>query len=239
MKIAICDDERFYVEKIKSIIENFFSERNIDCSIKCFSCGEELIACEEIFDIVFLDIEMKSLNGIETAKHLNNRSSHTKILIFTSHNQYLDDAMDLNVFRYIDKNSNTERIVAGIQKALENLQVCDIVINTKDNENIIVSKNDIVYVEVKYKKVYVQTVNAKYISRQKMEYFKERLETGFFAVPHNSFIVNMNHIKKFKRDSLCLTGDHNISVASRKQASFKKQFMAFIGEGYGYISSDN
>ncbi len=239
MKIAICDDEKIYIEKIKSIVESFFSSKNIDCSIECFSCGEDLVAFDDVFDIVFLDIEMKSLNGIETARYLNNKSNHTKIFIFTSHNQYLDAAMDLNVFRYIDKNSNTERIVAGIQKALENLQLCDIVITTKDNENIIVSKNDIIYVEVKYKKVYVQTVKDKYVTRQKMEYFKERLETGYFAVPHNSFIVNMNHIKNFKRESLLLTGGHSISVASRKQASFKKQFMAFIGEGYGYISSDN
>ena len=239
MKIAICDDEKVYVEKVKKIVEKFFSSKDIECSIECFFCGEDLIACDEIFDIVFLDIEMKKLNGIETAKKLNIKSNHTKIFIFTSHNQYLDDAMDLNIFRYIDKNSNSERIVAGLQKALENLQLSDIVILTADSESVIVSKNDIVYIEVKYKKVYVQTVNQKYVSRQKMEYFKEQLKTGFFAVPHNSYIVNMNHIKKFRRDSLELTGDHNISVASRKQASFKKQFMSFIGEGYGIISVDS
>ncbi len=238
MKIAICDDENFYVEQIKTIIENFFSSKNIDCLIECFSCGEALVACDKVFDIIFLDIEMKSLNGIETARYINSKSSHTKIFIFTSHNQYLDDAMDLKVFRYIDKNCTSERIVAGLQKALENLQLTDIVITTKENENIIVSKNDIIYVEVKYKKVYVQTIKNRYVSRQKMEYFKECLETGFFAVPHNSFIVNMYHIKKFKRDSLDLTGGYNVSIASRKQASFKKQFMTFIGEGYGIISSD-
>ncbi len=238
MKIAICDDEKVYVERIKRIVESFFSSRNMKFSVECFFSGEDLIACDEIFDIVFLDIEMKKLNGIETAKALNNKNSHTKIFIFTSHNQYLDDAMDLNVFRYIDKKSNPERIFAGLQKALENLQISDIVILTTDKESVIVSKNDIVFVEVKYKKVYVQTVKQKYVSRQKMEYFKEQLETGFFAVPHNSFIVNMNHIKKFKRDSLDLTGGYNVSIASRKQASFKKQFMAFIGEGYGIISSD-
>ncbi len=238
MKIAICDDEKVYIDKIKRIVENFFSSKNMDCSIECFSCGEDLILCNEIFDIVFLDIEMKKLNGIETAKKLNAKSNHTKVFIFTSHNQYLDDAMDLNVFRYIDKSSSSERIVAGLQKALENLQLNDIVIITADSERVIISKSDIVYIEVKYKKVYVQTVNEKYVSRQKMEFFKEQLGTAFFAVPHNSYIVNMNHIKRFKRDSLDLTGGYNVAVASRKQASFKKQFMAFIGEGYGIISSD-
>lgn len=239
MKIAICDDEKIYVEKVEKIVDKFFSSKNIDYSIECFFCGEDLIICDEIFDIVFLDIEMKKLNGIETAKRLNEKSNHTKIFILTSHNQYLDDAMDFNVFRYIDKTSNSERIIAGLQKALENLQQSDIVVLTTDNESVIVSKDDIVYIEIKYKKLYVQTVNEKYVSRQKMEYFKEQLETGFFSVPHNSYIVNMNHIKKFRRDSLDLTGGYNIAVASRKQASFKKQFMAFIGEGYGIVSVES
>ena len=239
MKIAICDDEKVYVEKLEKIVENFFGEKEMECSVECFSCGEDLIACDEIFDIAFLDIEMKNINGIETAKELNNRSGHTKIFIFTSHNQYLDDAMDLNVFRYIDKNSNPERIVAGLQKALENLQLSDIAIVTTNRENVIISKNDIIYIEVKYKKIYIQTISEKYVSRQRMEYFKDKLETGFFAVPHNSYIVNMNHIKRFKRDSLDLTGGYNVAVASRKQAAFKKQFMAFIGEGYGIISMDS
>lgn len=239
MKIAICDDEKVYVESTERIVENFFLHKSIDCVIKCFSCGEDLVACDDVFDIVFLDIEMHGINGIEAARHLNKKSKHTKIFIFTSHNRYLDDAMDLNVFRYIDKSSSSERITAGLQKAIDDLQFSDIVITTKSNESIIIPKNDIVYIEVKYKNVYVFTVSGTYISRQKMEYFKEHLATGFFAVPHNSFIVNMQHIKRFKRDSLDLTGGYTVSVASRKQAAFKKRFMTFIGEGYGIISVDS
>ncbi len=158
MKVAICDDEKLYVEKVYEIANSFFTTQDINADKYTFSRGEDLVACDEIFDIVFLDIEMGKMNGIETAQLINQKSKHTKIFIFTSYNQYLDDAMDLQVFRYIDKTSDSERIVAGLKKAVESLQMNDIYITVQGNEKIIISKNDIVYVEVKYKKVYVQTV---------------------------------------------------------------------------------
>lgn len=237
MKIAICDDEKLYVEKVHEIVCNFFATQGIEADIKTFSCGEDLVNCEDVFDIVFLDIEMGKMNGIATTQFLNKKSRHTKIFIFTSYNQYLDDAMDLQVFRYIDKISSSERIVSGLKKAVESLQSNDIYITIAGNEKIIISKNDIVYVEVKYKKVYVQTISERYVVREKMEFFKNVLNTFNFAVPHSSFIINLEYVTKVKRASVELNGIYNISIAPKRQAEFKKKFVSFMGDGYGIINS--
>ena len=50
MKVAICDDEKFYVEKVYEIANNFFTTQDIDADIYTFSCGEDLAECDEIFD---------------------------------------------------------------------------------------------------------------------------------------------------------------------------------------------
>lgn len=237
MKVAICDDEKLYVEKVYEIANNFFTTQDIDADIYTFSCGEDLVKCDEIFDIVFLDIEMGEMNGIATAQTLNQRSNHTKIFIFTSYNQYLDDAMDLQVFRYIDKTSNSERIVAGLKKAVESLMLNDICITIAGNEKIIISKNDIVYVEVRYKKVYVQTISERYVVREKMEFFKNVLNTFNFAIPHSSYIINLECVTKIQRDSVELNGIYDVSIAPKRQAEFKKKFASFMGDGYGIINS--
>lgn len=239
MKVAICDDEKLYVEKVYEITNSFFAAREINADIYTFSCGEELVACDEVFDIVFLDIEMEKMNGIETAQILNQKSKHTKIFIFTSYNQYLDDAMDLQVFRYIDKAGDSERIVAGLKKAVESLQLNDIYITVQGNEKIIISKNDIVYVEVKYKKVCVQTISQRYVVREKMEFFKKVLNSFNFVIPHSSYIINLEYVTKVKRDSVELNGSYNVSIAPRRQTEFKKKFAAFMGDGYGFSTSDS
>lgn len=239
MKIAICDDEKLYVEKVYEIVNSFFTTQDINADIYTFSCGEDLVACDEIFDIVFLDIEMGEMNGIATAQLLNQKSKHTKIFIFTSYNQYLDDAMDLQVFRYIDKTGTSERIVSGLKKAVERLQMNGIYITIRGNEKIIISKNDIVYVEVKYKKVYVQTISERYVVREKMEFFKNVLNAFNFVIPHSSYIINLEYVTRVKRDSVELNGSYNVSIAPKRQTEFKKKFAAFMGDGYGFSTSDS
>ncbi len=228
MKIAICDDEKLYIERVEKIVSSFFESEETQAEIETFPSGEKLVEAESLFDIVFLDIEMSGLNGIETAKILNQKNSKAKIFIFTSHNHYLDDAMDLNVFRYIDKSSSDERIVAGLKKSIESLRHTEIYITTKNNEKLRIPKNDIVFVEVKYKKVYVQTVNEQYMVRDKFEYYKEKLNDSFFAVPHSSFIINFSHVSKYKRENVELTGGFKITIAPKRQAEFRKLWFDYL-----------
>ena len=94
MKIAICDDEILYIEKIKKIVSSFIESEKIVAEIETFTSGCELVESESLYDVVFLDIEMPGLNGIETTKILNQKNNRTRIFIFTSHSNYLDDAMD-------------------------------------------------------------------------------------------------------------------------------------------------
>lgn len=228
MRIAICDDEKIYVEKVEQIVSSFLKNEGIEAEIISFTSGEELVEANELFDIVFLDIEMEGINGIEVAKVLNIKNKNSKIFIFTSHNHYLDDAMDLNVFRYIDKGSSDERIISGLQKAMERLAYNEIHITTKNNMKLKIYKSDIVFVEVKYKKVYVQTVNELYTVRDKFEYYKENLKDSYFAVPHSSFIINFTHVINFQRECVDMLGGVNVPVAPKRQALFKKLWVNYL-----------
>lgn len=68
--IAICDDEREMSEKIREMVSEFFRRKNMEIAIAQFSSGEELLNYDKTIDILFLDIQMKDINGIETAREL-------------------------------------------------------------------------------------------------------------------------------------------------------------------------
>lgn len=233
MNIAICDDEKVYRDEIESMVDEYFSGINSDYECKQFSCGKELAEDLKAYDIVFLDIEMEKMSGIETAKVLNKKNRHTVIFIITAYRKYLDDAMDLNVFRYIDKPIDKERFFKGLEKAIALIDNNDITFKTVDNELVTISKNDIVCVEVMKKKVTVSTVDGDYVAREKMDFFRNNLTASYFAIPHKSYIVNFNYVKKFKRDEIELKGNHTVAIAPKKQAEIKKQFVNFVGEDYG------
>ncbi len=238
VKIAICDDEKAYCDYLKETVAFYCQEKQIDFSCLTFRSGEALLCCAQNFDIVFLDIEMDGRNGIEIAKEINRKSRSTVIFVVTAYQKYLDDAMDLDVFRYIDKPINQKRIYAGLDKAMEFLNQNRLPFRTRDDGIVTVRKSDIIYVEVRTKNVYVVTKEQKYLAREKMDYFKAALSATDFAVPHHSYIVNLNYIVQFQRNRLQLQDGTVVSIAPKKQSALKKKFIRFIGEDNGSLSDN-
>lgn len=73
LSIAICDDEKSVSEKIEKMAKDFFRKKNIDISVVKYSSGEELLGSSQGMDILFLDIQMEDMDGMETARELRNR----------------------------------------------------------------------------------------------------------------------------------------------------------------------
>lgn len=235
MRIAICDDQPEYRNLIIQHVQFYFKEHLIDLETYEFGSGEELLSSDKIYDIVFLDIEMNELNGIQTTKELNTRNRNTIIFIVTAYQKYLDEAMDLNVFRYIDKPIQAKRLYNGLDKAIDLINNKEITFKTRNDGIVTIHKNDIIYVEVKRKIVYVNTIEKQYIAREKMDFFKENLTASYFAIPHISYVINFNFVKKFQRDKVQLKNNQIVSIAPKKQTDIKKKFIQFMGEDYGNL----
>ena len=99
MNIFICDDNEADIAQIRSYTKIYFAMEPYDPLVKGFTSGDDLLNDPLIPDIVFLDIEMPGLNGINTATELIKRNPSVLIIIVTSHLDYLDDAMKIHVFR--------------------------------------------------------------------------------------------------------------------------------------------
>lgn len=81
--------------------------------------------------------------------------------------------------------------------------------------------------------MYIYTKNGNYRIKEPIKQLRSMLSASCFAVPHNSYIVNLNCITDFKRDEITLAdpyADIKISIATRRQAEFKRRFLDFVGE---------
>ncbi len=233
MQIAICDDITECRLSVKCYAEEYFKLRHIECSIDEYKTGEDLIKSDKTYDILFLDIELGNLNGISVAKEIQKINRNTVILVVTAYNQYLDDAMDIQVTRYIDKPIKQNRIFSALDKALSVINESVIVLHAKDSRVIRLKASDIIYAEAKLRGVFVFTAENSFVIKETMKQLRPMLTASYFAVPHNSYIVNMNYIRSFQRSEIFLARpcqNIRISVATRKQPEFKKRFLKFIGE---------
>ena len=234
MKIAVCDDAREYRLTLKEYCENFFSQKHIACEIFEFPSGEEILNSAENFDIAFLDVELGDTNGIEVARKLQKKNPNIVILVVTSHLKYIDDAMDIHAIRFINKPVSEQRIFSVLEKAVNEINKKVITIHLKGNQVLRIFASDVVYIESKFKKVIVNTREKTYESTDSLKTLSGMFSADFFAVPHSSYIVNLNYVKDFKRDEIFLLEPYDnvrISVATRKQTEFRRQFLNFIGDG--------
>jgi len=118
MKILICDDEQQYIDELKTHVEKFMQCRFVNYVIHTANNPQEVVESNEIYQLVFLDIQMDNLDGISLAKILKKRNSKVAIFFVTSFNDYQDDAMDLRAFRFFEKPFNADRLYSGLEEAI-------------------------------------------------------------------------------------------------------------------------
>ncbi len=233
MNVAICDDIVEYRLSLKCFVEEYCENKHIKCNLYEFENGNDLIKSNIDFDILFLDIELGDTDGISIAKQMKEKNNNVIILIVTSYHQYLDEAMDINVTRYIDKPATQSRIFSSLDKAMSIIDEKIITLHMNDGKICRLKPSEIIYAEARLKGVFVYTKDDCYKIKETLRQLRDKFSLSYFATPHNSFLVNLNFVQKYKRNELCLAqpyDDVNITISSRRQTEFKRHFLNFIGE---------
>lgn len=239
MNIAICDDDWSAVCTIKKLVDMYMSERVIETNIYTFKSGKELLDAQIRYDIVFLDIEMPGINGLEVHKKLKDRYMDTIDVFITSHDSYIDDALRLLPYGFIQKPVEKERFFKVLTGLIQEYNNQDEEIAVRTNDGIIkIKKSHIVYAAIERRKVLLQTLETCIEANEPFSYWKEKLRDKLFFQVHQSYIVNMRYVKSITKASATMsyincakgtTETFDIYVSSRKSAAFRKVYFDFIG----------
>lgn len=150
MEIAVVDDEKAIREHIRALIE----ERQPEGCIEAYSTGEELLASGKRFDIVFLDIQMNGMSGIEAARSLREQQGDTVLIFITGMKDYVFDALDLYAFQYLLKPIDEDRFAEVLERAVRE------VVRKKErrvlfikSRNLTLDQSEILYIESRARKV--------------------------------------------------------------------------------------
>lgn len=227
--IAVCDDNPSVVKTIIDHLKFFSEDRKIDFNIFSFGKSSDLLQCNYKFDIAILDIEIDNLTGLELGKSLRERNPHIILIYLTAYKKYLDEALNLNAVRFFEKPLDSKRFYAGLAEAVKRVDNSEIKFYLRDGKTInSINIQEIVYVEIDKRKSRLITQNGSYHSGEKMDFWKNALDKSFFAVPHKSYIVNLNYISTYERERITLCNKYQINVARNKQTMFRNKFIKFV-----------
>lgn len=236
LKVLICDDDKSIVDEIKNNLNTFSNKHKIVFNIDSFYNGIALLKSHISYDMAFIDIEMPQVNGLTLSAQLKKINSNIIIFIITSYDAYLDDAMDLDVFRYLSKPIDNDRFFRALNTAINyyhsNTQI--ITLEYYD-EYYSVFTSDIVYITIEERKAVIitRTRQKKYYTNKKLSYWKEKLKDyDYFAQPHYSYLVNLRYVSDFNKTELNINVDlksETLPISQRNYSNFKKAYFAYIG----------
>lgn len=231
MKICICDDDSFTNREIRSLLENF-AESEDGFDVSDFSCGEELIECYKnggCFDIVFLDIEMKGMNGIEAAEAIKCIAPETMIIFVSSHSSYVFDAFRIEALHFLVKPVKEKEFTEVFTRAMKKYTAenASVILKWESTRNKIKISN-ISFVEGYRRHLIVHTASGVFEAVGKISEIYDLLKPHGFVRVHQGFIVNMNYIESFSTNEVELTDGSRVAVSVRKKQEALKAYDIFI-----------
>lgn len=236
IKCLIVDDEPLAIEILQSYVERVESlELVTTCSnaVQAFD-----VLKKEKVDLLFLDIQMPKLTGIEFLKALN---PTPKVIFTTAYREYAVESYELNVVDYLLKPVGFDRFLMAINKVVENesslsevihstsepLQESDPFLFLKvDRKMVKVYLKDITYIESLKDYVRVKTGEGKeVVSLQRISYLEKKLPADCFKRVHKSYIVALKRIDAYSNTAIEVGGTE-VPIGR----SYKSEVMKVLNE---------
>lgn len=226
VNIILCDDEKAQRQQLKSIIVNYMELNGLDCSFSEFASGESLLASRQRFgaDLIFLDIEMGAMDGMETAKALR-REDHPAIIVFvTAYDDYVFQGYDVKALNYILKPYDSHRIKDVLGEALSLLdQRGEDFYSLETGSGIYtLALKNVVYFMSDKRKIIAVTTREPVDFYGKLEDMAEKLPPYFIRV-HRRYLVNLNFVTGVEKDKVIM-GYHSLPVS---RSHYQELLLAF------------
>ena len=230
---AICDDEPLMARELSDHLVDYMKEKSTtNYSVSSFSDGRALLERVGSFDVIFLDIQMEQLDGMETARLLRQRGVHSLLIFVTVLKECVFDSFQVETFDYLLKPLDSARFHQTMDRVLRSLRqrtAEDLVIQRGTGCEI-VRFSDIVYCEVLGRKVYLHKNDGTVIDYyDKLEDLERRVDGRFFKC-HRSYLVNLGYVRGCQDGQVLLPQGERIPVSRLRERELTQALLRYMNE---------
>jgi DNA-binding LytR/AlgR family response regulator len=207
LKVALCEDTPVDADLLVALIDM----SKIAYTLDSFSSGEALLEVfeKEKYDLIFLDVYMGDLTGVQTAERIRDIDTQVVIVFTTTSDDFTREGYRLNAYKYLLKPVVEEDVVDALELATlkrDKAQGATLAIVT-DNVPVFIPFNDIVFVESSNRKSLIYTTSETYATTMTIDALEKLLPSPRFLRSHRSYIVNLDHVDDLEEDFIMDNGD--------------------------------
>lgn len=238
MRIAYCEDEPAQAALVRAMILQWAESRRITAEVVLYESAEEFLFKNEVFayDIVFLDIAMRQMNGVELARAIRRKDRALPIAFLTADRTFAIEGYELHAVRYLLKPVAMEKLGSLLDELLETAEA-----DAQDTDCITVgekgavrkiSESSICYIEVlgHYTQLHLQDGAAVRVKESLASVAAMLHQKELFVKCHRSFVVNLRYVEKISRAACALSDGTVLPVSRNSYQELNERFIRYYRE---------
>lgn len=236
IRIAIVDDEKRIREIVEETIKNT-AKSNEKIALYTYESGEEFLESlknNQSIDILFTDIKMGGINGIELGKIIETKYPEITYIYLTAHGEFAAKSYTMETFQYILKSELGERMPSVLQKAIQQhvSKRHSFVILGSEFDKRKVYYDEIFYIEKIKSSKYIEYITASghVRERQSLSNAMKNLQSDVFVMVDRGYIVNMKHIRRITKNVIEMEDGKNIGISRVRIIRVKEELQRYWSE---------
>lgn len=236
LMIAICEDEAGFAEDLKDKLLAWAIGAGINIKIKVFSNGIPLLLSiqeEGMFDLIFMDVEMDRMNGLEAAAKIRQDDYITTLIFVSQYGNYYKDAYDVHPFQFLSKPVGGSRLRETMDSFMRmNRQRVETFTYVVNKARYSLHLSDILYFYSERRHIYIVRNGEKCSFYGKLSEVQERLEKKdcCFVRIHHSFLVNVRYIREYHYNMLVMYNGDELCISKENRKKMRDIHMLMLGE---------
>ena len=231
MNIAICENDAMDSDILRTTLSGYLEQNGYTGKIYAFKSGETLLSSFSLgaFDVIFLDIFMDGISGIETAKKIRGIDPTCALIFITSSPNHALEGFSVRASAYVVKPIREKEMQTALFQCREifmkNARYIEI---RADRMDVRLPLVKIYYIEIYDKSMLFHTPDGVYQTRMSMDEIEQKLAGDPFYRCHHSYIINMNHIGKINSQDIIMKNGDSVPMRTRGRDEIRADVAQFL-----------
>lgn len=233
IRVAIVEDETKLHDYYRKMIESWGTARNIRLTTTFVESAEEYLFqydSPKLFDILFLDVCMKDMNGMELAHEIRKFDRNVQIVFLTGRTEYVFEGYEIDAVRYLVKPVSEGELMKALDACMQKLESIreDYIAVKYHGENLRLSRNEILFVKVDGHYLKMQTTDRVYEWKASLKEILTKLASDRFVMANRSTVVNLEYVTKITREECILENGDIVPVSRGAYSPLNDAFMKYF-----------
>ena len=237
LRIGICDDEELITKRLMRILYSLEKNQSENYDIEVYTDSVKLsekLSAGKRYDLIFLDIELPKINGIEVGKYIREKLNNeiVQIAYISAKTEYAMELFDYRPINFLQKPLDKEKVLKVIDKYMILREQDNYIFSYKKNREFFdIPMSEIMYFESSYRKVKVYMRNGEDEFYDSLDKVYKKLKAKNFLFIHKSIIVNYNFIRKMAYEEVTLFDGTVLPISQIRRKAIRKMYMEIRRKG--------